>query len=272
MKPIFLILLLSTLITSCAHKKGIRNVDELSLDGLRSESLNRYSFNNLANVKNHKKSIAMCHKGDYNQATNNFKKSLDKNQNNPEYWNQLATCYLLNNKLSQSKFYYDLALKTSNKNKRIKTLIYNNLGVYYMKLNMYPEALASFKNANKVSKNFLTPKYNLAQIYLKFGLYKKASPLLKTLLAKESRDIDFINSFAHLNLMTGKYKLAKSLYSKIPKKYLSRDDIATNFAMTLYMLGEYKEALKVVSDAKSQMPYYELAQDRLVDQIENILK
>ena len=62
-----------------------------------------------------------------------------------------------------------------------------------MKLNMYPEALASFKSANKVSKNFLTPKYNLAQIYLKFGLYKKASPLLRGLLAKESRDIDFIN-------------------------------------------------------------------------------
>ena len=272
MKTIISFLILSTFITSCAHNKGIMKVDEIALDGLRFESLNRYSISNLDMVKKSKKNIAMCHKGNYNEATEDFKATLDQNQNNPEYWNQLATCYLLNNKLSQAKFYFDLGLKTSKNNKKIKTLIYNNIGVYFMKLKMFPEALASFSTANKYSKKYLTPKYNMAQIYLKFGLYKKAKPILIKLLQKEKKDIDFLNSLAHLNLMTGKYKQAKNLYSRIPVKYITRDDISTNYAMTLYMLGDYKKALTIIKASRMEQSYYELSQNSLISKIENVLK
>jgi tetratricopeptide (TPR) repeat protein len=247
-------------------------VDEITLDGLRFESLNRYSINNLGTVKKSKKNIALCHKGNYNEATEDMKSTLDQNQNNPEYWNQLATCYLLNNKLSQAKFYFDLGLKTSKKNKKIKTLIYNNIGVYFMKLNMYPEALGAFTTANKYSTKFLTPKYNMAQIYLKFGLYKKAKPILVKLLKNENKDIDFLNSLAHLNLMTGNYKNAKHLYSRIPVKYITRDDISTNYAMTLYMLGDYKKALSIVKASRMELFFYQVSQNNLISKIEKVLK
>jgi tetratricopeptide (TPR) repeat protein len=270
-KTLINFLILSTLLVSCAHNKGIKNIDEIALDGLRFESLNRYSFNNLKNVNKSKINIASCHKGDYNKATESFKSTLDNNQNNPVYWNQLATCYLLKDKLSQAKFYFDLALKTS-KTKKIKTLIYNNIGVYFMKLKMYQEALASFSTANKYSKKYLTPKYNMAQIYLKFGHYNKAKPILIKLLQKENKDIDFLNSLAHLNLMTGKYKQANQLYSRIPVKYITRDDISTNYAMSLYMLGNYKKALAILKASRMEQPFYELSQNNLISKIENVLK
>ena len=267
-----LILIFCLFSFGCAHKMNLRSLDESPLDGLRFESLNRYNSNRLETISKEHKTIAMCHKGDYNKAQEEFKLSLDKNKNQPRYWNHLATCYLLNNNLSQAKFYFDLALKTAKKDKTMQSIIYNNLGIYYSKLAQDQLALTAFETSIKFSKKHLTSKYNLAQVYLKYGLYKKAEVILEDLIKVAPNDVDFINSIGHLNLMSGNYKKAKYYYEKIPQKYMKRDDFATNYSMTLYMLQSYKEALKILKEAEMEQAYYRVAQTELIKNIERQLQ
>lgn len=266
------ILLLMMILASCAHKAGLREVSESNLDGLRFESLNRYDSDRLLAITKENKTIAMCHKGLYNEAIEEFKLQLDAQKTNPKYWNHLATCYLLNTKLSQAKFYFDLALKTVGNDKTMESIIHNNIGIYYTKLKQDDLALSEFNKSITLSKKYLTPQYNMAQIYLKFGLYNKAKNILNLLISRNPKDIDFINSIGHLNLMTGQYKKALYFYSQIPQKYMHRDDYATNYSMALYMSGKYKEALKVIKSADMDEPHYQLAQTELIKNIEKNLK
>lgn len=263
-----MILILSLNFASCALKKGPRALSENAYDGLRFESLNRYDFNRLDQSKYAQKGIALCHKKQYNEAYKIFKTQLDNQKENPVYWNHLATCFLLEKKYPKAKFYYDLALSIAPKKSKIKSVIMNNLGLYYLNMNRPYLAQESFNSAIKANKKYKTPKYNLAQVYLKFSQFKSAQEILTKLYKSSPKDIDFIYSLGHLNLMQGKYEKANKYFSLIPKKYIQRDDIATNFALSLYFSGQSDKAYKIVKNAHMENSHYLFAQTELIKKIE----
>lgn len=255
---------------SCAHKKGPRMLSENSYDALRFESLNRYDFKRLETSKYAQKGIALCHKKEYNQAYKIFKNQLDKQKENPVYWNHLATCFLLEKKYPKAKFYYDLALSIAPKKSKVKSVIMNNLGLYYLNINRPYQAQAAFKASIKDNKIFKTSKYNLAQVYLKFAQFDKAQKILTKLYNQSSRDIDFIYSLGHLYLMQGQYTQANKYFAQIPKKYLQRDDIATNYALSLHFSGQSNKAYRIVKNAHMENSHYLFAQTELIKKIERI--
>lgn len=260
--------ILTIIMTSCASSERLRTLSEAQMDGLRFESLNRYDFNRLNISKYSRTPIALCHKKEYNKAYNIFKKQLDQQKENPVYWNHLATCYLLEKKLSRAKFYYDIAINLAPKKSNIKAIIMNNLGLYYLNMNRPYMAKDSFEESIKINPIFKTPKYNIAQIYLKFSQIDKAERVLLSLHSDAKKDIDFIYGLGHLYLMQSKYHSAKKYFEQIPKKYLSRDDIATNYALSLYFLGDKDKAYKVVKNAKMDSSHYLYAQTELIKKIE----
>ncbi len=267
MKYISLLVILFSI--GCAHKSQRVTIAVGEMDGLRFESLKRYNNNRLESIKNGKKDIAMCHKGMYNQALNKFKTTLDSKQNNPKYWNKIATCYLLKEELPKAKFYYDLALKTAGKNKKMNAIIKNNLGLYFNLLNKDHEAMASFKESMKLNSKLLTPKYNMAKILLRFGHYSKAKTILTKLYKKAPKDIDFTASLGHLNLMTGKYKRSIWYYTQLPQKFLAKDNYATNLAMAYVMDGRYKKAEVTLNNAERSSSYYSITQTKILKRIDN---
>lgn len=267
-----LMLLIPLFLASCASHKNLRSVDKDSYDGLRYESLNRYNIKRLQQSKLDQKAIALCHQREYNQAYKLFKQQLDNQKDNPTYWNHIATCNLLESKPTRAKFYFDLALSTTKKNKKIKALIMNNLGLYYLQLNRPYLAKESFEKSISLYPKFKTPKYNLAQVLMKFSQFDKATKLIASLLNDAPKDVDFIYSMGHVNLMQGNYAKANKFFSQVPDQYLTRDDIATNYAMSLYFVGHTEKAYKVVKNADMNNSHYLFAQTELIKKIERTQK
>ncbi len=259
------------LITSCASNIPKPVIEESSLDSLRAESLNRMSLQALESTnKNHKK-LALCHKKEYNKASELFKESLDKNQKNPHYWNQLGVCYFLKGEYSKSQMYLGISEGLA-KSKKMKAIVLNNQGLIQLKLANYPEARELFSKSTELNSRALTPKFNLAMLYSKFGLLGKAHKLLFQLRKENKIDPDINYQIAHIYLLNKKFTLAKKYFEMIPDKYLKRDDVLTNYATTLYYLGDYQKAQKLLGEAPKQMPTYADAQSNLSDQISKNLE
>jgi len=260
-------------LASCASQNKRRNIPNKQHDGLRFESLNRYDSNRLSSVNKYVSDIAKCHQNQYTDAYKSLKQKLEKEKSNPLYWNQIGTCYLLNQKYTQAKFYFTLALGAidtsikKNKRSKYKAIIMNNLGLNYLRLKKYNLAQDHFQRATELNPRFLTPKYNKTQIYLKFGLFGKAETLLSFLYKRNKNDVDFTYSLGHLYLMKNQYSKAKHYFALLPKMYLTRDDIATNYAMTLFMLGDYKGSQSILANAEMKSSQLKKAQLNLIDRI-----
>lgn len=247
---------------SCAHRPNY-SISKEGNDALRFESLKRYGPERLDKLGKHQKNIALCQQMSYNTSLANFKEVLDTNLNNFSYWNQIGTCYIRQKEYSKAIHFLNLALKTA-KTKKQKSITLNNFGVIYLEKKHFQIALEYFKESQKNSPQFLTPRYNSTQIYLKFSLYQKAEKEIIWLLKRNSKDIDFIYSFGHLKLMQNKYKAAIQNFELIPEQYRSRDDIATNMAMTYLMLGDADRALSCIKRANKSVVYFTEAQSKIL--------
>lgn len=266
-KSLTAITALLPLMFSCAHKGLDRSLKDSALDGLRHESLSRYTARDLSKLKGFKKHVATCHQGRYNEALSLFKDVLDQNQKNPIYWNHLGTCYYLKGEHPKSLIYLDIAMGLT-KNKSLLAAVHNNIGLNHLKQGNLAEALASFKKASGLDGSALTPKYNLAQLYLSKGLYDRAEKVLRGLSARNSGDVDVNYSLAHLKLMQKKYQSALRWFRRIPNEYLKRDDVALNLAATYYAMGRPKLALKTLDHADAKAAEFTLRQTELKKRIE----
>jgi tetratricopeptide (TPR) repeat protein len=264
----FIFIFLTALLTSCAHRQGDYRLGLDNQDALRLESLKRYNNERLSNSKYSESPIVHCHKMEYNKAYDKFKEQLDQQKDNPLYWNHIATCYLLEEKLSQAKFYFDLALTLATNDKKNQALIMNNLGLYYSKINDSYAAKEAFEASIKSYAHYLTPHYNLAQLYLKYSQFTKAEQKLLMLYKTAPEDIDVIYGLGHLNLMQGQYSKANYYFEKIPQEHLDRDDIATNYALSLHLNNENHKSYKIVKNARMKDPFYLFAQTELIKKIE----
>lgn len=256
------------ILCSCATKVPKPTIEESSLDSLRSESLNRMNLQALENTRSENKKLALCHKKEYNKASTLFKDSLDKNQKNAHYWNQLGICYFLKEEYSKSQMYLGISQGLAKK-KSMKAIVLNNLGLIQLKLQNFPEARDFFEKSIETDKRALTPKFNLAMLYSKFGLLGKAQKLLFELRSKNKIDPDINYQIAHIFLLKKQFTKAKLFFEKIPTKYLQRDDVLTNYATTLYFLGDYKKAQSILGTAPKVMPHYAETQADLISKIEN---
>lgn len=258
-----------TLLFSCASIKNPRALKEAELDGLKFESLARYSPDRLSKLPESKEAIALCRKTEYNKAIEILRSKLDENLRNYQYWNEISTCYILKKEYTQARKFLDIAMSTTNQNSQ-KSVLLNNMGVIYLENSNYFEAKEHFKKAIELNNKLLSPKFNLSQVYMKFGLYGKAKKEVGILLKQNSQDVDFLNAWAYINLMENDYKEALLYFNKIPSQYRSRDDIATNMAMTYFMLGLYDSAKISLNNADKKDSLYSNSQNEIEKRIEKV--
>jgi Flp pilus assembly protein TadD len=241
-----MILLTLVLLTSCASNKQRYVIKDQGLDGLRNESLHRYSKTRLLKY-GAKSALKMCHLEQFDQAQKQFIQQMDKRKKDPQYWSDMGTCYYLQQQYTKAKFYYQLALGLA-KNSRQKSAIINNIGLIFLSNHKFDEARDHFQQASKHDSRALTPKYNLAHIYLYFGHYKNAEKILISLYNINRQDVDFIYLLGHTKLMQNKFKQAKYYFNQIPKEYSTRQDIANNIAMLYLKMGNIKKAKAVLAN------------------------
>ena len=98
---------------SCSSFKNPRQIKQETFDGLKFESLKRYDSVRLDKPLKSNSPLAMCHRGDFEDAEKIFKDKLDKNLKNYDYWNKISTCYILKKKYTKAQQFLDLALNAT---------------------------------------------------------------------------------------------------------------------------------------------------------------
>ncbi len=132
--------------------------------------------------------ISYLNEGNYQQAYLHFQKSHSINPKNKETLNSLGLIHMHFEDLQKARgFFLDAINLDSNFSKA-----YNNLGIVYIKMSMWNEAIEQFKKAlsNPMYQNPETAYFNLGNVYYKLGKYELAITAYKDSIKRAP-------SFAH---------------------------------------------------------------------------
>lgn len=159
------------MLVSCASKKNIEFLDS-NRDDLNRESLSRKELS--SKEKDFSKNLlSSCYKNSNYDVKTSSRKKLDILKESFFYWSSIGSCYLHQDQPQKALFFYKIALSKV-KTKAQKAIYFNNLGVYYTKVNRLNLAIEIFFDSIENNKSYKTPHMNLAMIYTQFGLNKKA--------------------------------------------------------------------------------------------------
>ena len=248
------LIMLSFLLVGC-NSVSVKNTARSSgEDVLKNESMLRYGQERLEKISESEthllQSVAYCYRGKISKGLEHLKAKYKEAKSKASYWNQIGTCYFLDNKIGKARLFFQKALQTS-RNHHSYAPAYNNLGLVYLKEKQYELSLSSFEQAIKAKPGLLTPLFNLGHLYLKFGNAKDAEKIFRRLYTKNKKDIDVISALGSLALTKGRYKDAIRLYKTISKSDLKRPDIALNYAMALTQTKKTLEAKEVLATAEN---------------------
>lgn len=243
------LLILGFILSGCSQYKIETDLTSTKEDVLSSESFLRYSSDRIEKaIKNNKElsGVAHCHNGDIKEGQELLKKGLESNKENPDYWNQVATCFYLGHQFVKAEYFYQMSIQTAKSKKLKYAPAHNNLGVIYLRQRHFESAYAEFNKALKIKRSFQTPRYNLAHLYLQFGQNEKALAEFNYLSRSAPSDPGILAGIATSYTLLGDLKRGLSAFSKIPRKFVSRPDVATHYAMALYLAKDYEKAFLVL--------------------------
>lgn len=271
-----------SLITGCATQTFQSKIERSEEDLLSEESFMRYNSLRLEKTEPNKAnfisdSLRACHQGKIKKGTSILEENTEKNKTNPEFWNALGTCYLLDNDNNKARFYYQLGLEALSQKKNIKNaslieaMIKNNLGLIMLKNKRINEAFDAFQEASKLSPLFHTPLFNMAQIYMEYYQNEKAIEILEKLKEKNPKDIDVLYSLAVLYQRAGDYKKSYTAVSNINIDYLNRADIVGVYALNLYQNKELDKA-KLILEKRTYAEEFNTRNKMLLELINDAIK
>lgn len=253
------------LLVGCSTPHLDTRLDKSNNDLLISESFMRYNTHRIDTeyLKESgllSKAILSCHQGKFTKGLSILEGIMNENKENSLYWNALGTCYFLNKEFSKSLFFYQTgieALKFSklSSQKNIKALLYNNIGLLHLSFSRFNEAFDFFNQAESISPDLLTPKYNLAQLHLEFGNTDEALRILKSLFQQNKNDIDILYSLALIYLQKNDFKTSFSYIRYIDPDYLNRSDIVGIYALNLIEQDKLLEAQTILKKQQLSFEY-----------------
>ena len=250
LKKVWALLTFMVLTSSCAQKLKRNIILNPLKDSLRKESLMRYSEERLRPyLSQHSpyKELSSCHKGVFKKNLLPLKRKVLKDPKNTKILNELGVCYYLLGKLNLSYYHLFLGLtKTPLKNKGLRSKLYNNKGLIYLKWKNYKLALLNFKKALIEDKHSFTAHYNVAQLYLKFGDSVRAfSHLDKIPNAEEDSGVIISKAYAHI--LKKEFKSSLKLLNKLEKNDAERKDVKAYKEYLNFKLGKSIESEELKS-------------------------
>ncbi len=181
--------------------------------------------------------MTSCYARNFEQAFKVAESIYDSHQNLPTYWNQVATCYLLQGNERKALLFYNKALEVTPQ--YVPAL--NNIGVMYEKNNQDQKALVALQRALKSGKFTKTPRFNLGHLFLSYNLADEALPLFRGLADEAPADVDVRAGLANSLAQLGRWQDAWDEFSRIPDKQRRRSDVGLTMALSAHRLG--KEAM-----------------------------
>lgn len=185
-----------------------------------------------------------CYEKEFKDAKEQIQELEERYRSNIIFWNQVATCFMLEKEYRKALLFYNKALEFDPS----YAPVLNNIGVMYENQNEDEKALISYQRAIKADKYARTPKLNAALIYLKYSLYSKAQSILAGLKQLDSKDDEVLNGYAVSLLMDGNTQGALSVYKSIDKDKFEIPNYGLNYAMALNIANSKKESVEIFED------------------------
>lgn len=188
--------------------------------------------------------ILLCYRRDFEEGFALAQMMFDTHQNLPTYWNQVATCHLLQGNERKALLFYNKALEVTPN--YVPAL--NNIGVIYSKNHQDQKALVAFKKSRAGGKFTKTPRYNLAFLLLRYGLAKEALGHFKGLTREAPQDPELRAGLANAYAVNENWQQAWVEFNKIPDSIRSRSDVGINMAFVAYKIGKNDFARTILSN------------------------
>jgi tetratricopeptide (TPR) repeat protein len=218
-----------------ANKANILKLESLDRSKLYEDFKNETPLDKLAQT---------CYEKEFEDAKEQIQELEEKYRSNIIFWNQVATCFMLEKEYRKALLFYNKALEFNPS----YAPVLNNIGVMYENQNQDEKALLSYQRAIKADKYARTPKLNAALLYLEYSLYSKAQNILSGLNKLDVNDNEVLNAYATSLLMSGNTQSALSLYKRIDKDLFEIPSFGLNYAMALYISDNKKKSIDIFED------------------------
>ncbi len=185
-----------------------------------------------------------CYRRDFTQGFSLAEAMFDTHQTLPTYWNQVATCHLLQGNERKALLFYNKALETTPG--YVPSL--NNIGVMYGKEGHDQKALVALQKALDGGRFTKTPRYNLAFLLLRYGIAEEALSHFRALSADAPQDAELRAGAANALVLLQRWPEAWQEFSQVPDKLRRRSDVGVNMALTAHRLGKAQEARAIFED------------------------
>lgn len=188
------------------------------------------------------KILVSCYRGQFDIGFKIIDQLYREYRENPIYWTQVGSCYLLQGSRRKALLFYNKAREI----KKNYAPPINNIGVIFQKSGFDQKAMKAYEEAKRVSRFSLTPLFNLAQLYVRFGFHSEAQTLLESMYRMDDEDQDVIFALGFLKFTAGDFDDAVKFYNKLDRSYYKDPRIGANVAYALAMVGEGDDALDII--------------------------
>jgi tetratricopeptide (TPR) repeat protein len=195
--------------------------------------------------------ISLCYEKKFSEAFKLADSLFFTYQKHPSYWNQLASCYLIQGVERKAMLFFNKALEVM----PMYVPALNNIGVIYHMNGQDQKSLVALEKALSQSKFSKTPRYNLAFLYLQYGLAIKAKDLFAGLVEESPADVEVRSGLANSYAMLKNWDSAIEEFMKIPDAERGRPEIGLNFSLAAYYSGKRDLALSIFKAVKVSPAY-----------------
>lgn len=212
-------------------------------NALASESADRMGKSETAGLKDPLGTMMVtCYQRNFEKGFAIASELFDTHQNLPTYWNQVATCHLLQGSERKALLFYNKALEVTPN--YVPAL--NNIGVIYSKSGQDQKALVAFQKALANGKFTKTPRYNLAFMLLRYGLAEEALGHFRGLSEEAPQDAELRIGLANALALTQRWPEAWEQFGQVPAELRRRSDVGLNMALAAQHAGDPQSARSIL--------------------------
>jgi len=191
--------------------------------------------------------ILACYRSEFKEGFALAEQLFETHQNLPPYWNQVATCHLLQGNERKALLFYNKAMEVSPG--YVPAL--NNIGVIYGKSGQDQKALVALEKALAGGSFTKTPRYNLAFLLLSNGLAKPALPHFQALLRESPTDAELRAGHANTLALLARWDEAWEEFNRVPDAQRKQPGVGLNMALTAFRLGRADAAKSILAQTAS---------------------